>query len=357
MSNSLNTEPLDELNANTSSEVLREQRLAIGISGLICCLLLIPILTVEAVYVCRYRTTFLQRLWFYLTIALIIVDGAYAINLGSSFIPSSSPSHLLLNLILDSLQLCTLSFEVLLIGSINLTILSKMYKYAVRRKSLQPNTVYMICCCFHTKHREVFFLIVTIILSLVLTSIFTAVEVLLGEQSEETIPVEIHRAIGFVVNSIIIVIDLMLSGISLAVLAIWFCILKKKKVLKNKIEEEYKKMLLIVGFLVMFALVYWILSIVPKDQQHHDLLIAFAALNPIVQSTLSLAFFVYVCVKICNSREIHRITEHPGIVDTNDQSTAPTSSRVSLPTDTAEHAPNFLSPSTAEPSELSGLIN
>ena len=355
MSNSL-TEPLDELNANTSSEVFKEQHLAIGISGLTCCLLLIPVLLVETVYVCRYRTTFLQRLWFYLTITLIIVDGAYAINLGVSLNSLSSPSHSLLVLISATLQLCTLFFEVLLIGSINLTILSKMYKYAVRRKSLQSNTVYMICCCFHTKRREVAFLIITIIFSLVLTSIYITIQVLVGEQSEETIPIKIYRAFGFVVNSILIAIDLILSVISLAVLAIWFCILKKKKLLRNKIEE-YKKMLLIVGFLATFALLYWILSVVPKSQQRPDLLITFATLNPIVQSTLPLAFFVYACVKICNSQDRHRITEHPDIADMNDQSTAPTSSRVSLPTDTAEHAPNFLSPSTAEPSELSGLIN
>ena len=37
--------------------------------------------------------------------------------------------------------------------------------------------------------------------------------------------------------------------------------------------------------------------------------------------------------------------------------TNPPSTRVSLPTDTAEHAPNFLSPSTAEPSEVTLLVN
>ncbi len=37
--------------------------------------------------------------------------------------------------------------------------------------------------------------------------------------------------------------------------------------------------------------------------------------------------------------------------------TAPPSTRVSLPTDTADHAPNFLSPSTASPSEVTPLIN
>ncbi len=37
--------------------------------------------------------------------------------------------------------------------------------------------------------------------------------------------------------------------------------------------------------------------------------------------------------------------------------TNPPSTRVSLPTDTAEHAPNFISPSTSEPSEVYIYIN
>ena len=37
-------------------------------------------------------------------------------------------------------------------------------------------------------------------------------------------------------------------------------------------------------------------------------------------------------------------------------STAPPSTRVNLPSDTAEHAPNFLSPSTAEPTEVTVLL-
>ena len=37
--------------------------------------------------------------------------------------------------------------------------------------------------------------------------------------------------------------------------------------------------------------------------------------------------------------------------------TAPPSTRVSLPSDTTEHAPNFLSPSTAEPTDVTPLLN
>ena len=37
--------------------------------------------------------------------------------------------------------------------------------------------------------------------------------------------------------------------------------------------------------------------------------------------------------------------------------TAPPSTRVSLPSDMAEHAPNFLSPSTAEPTDVTPLLD
>ena len=36
--------------------------------------------------------------------------------------------------------------------------------------------------------------------------------------------------------------------------------------------------------------------------------------------------------------------------------TIPTSTRVSLPSDTAAHAPKFLSPSTAEPTDVTPLL-
>ena len=75
-------------------------------------------------------------------------------------------------------------------------------------------------------------------------------------------------------------------------------------------------------------------------------------------SSFPLLVFVYMCysfrsrtrhVRFANRADIE--TAGPGL------RTAPPSTRVSLPTDTADHAPNFLSPSTAEPSEVTPLIN
>ena len=74
-------------------------------------------------------------------------------------------------------------------------------------------------------------------------------------------------------------------------------------------------------------------------------------------SCFPLLVFGYMCysfrsrtrhVRFANIADIE--TGGPGL------RTAPPSTRVSLPTDTADHAPNFLSPSTAEPSEVTPLI-
>ena len=62
-----------------------------------------------------------------------------------------------------------------------------------------------------------------------------------------------------------------------------------------------------------------------------------------------LLVFITRHVRFANRADIE--TAGPGL------RTAPPSTRVSLPTDTADHAPNFLSPSTAEPSEVTPLIN
>ena len=46
-----------------------------GTTGLICLLLMILFLAVEVFYVCQHKTNFLQRLFFYLTIAATIAEG------------------------------------------------------------------------------------------------------------------------------------------------------------------------------------------------------------------------------------------------------------------------------------------
>ena len=71
---------------NNSSEfaivVGEKMASAVGITGVVCCPLLIVVSAVEVLYICRYKTTFLQRLFFYLTIAATIQEGANVFMLG-----------------------------------------------------------------------------------------------------------------------------------------------------------------------------------------------------------------------------------------------------------------------------------
>ena len=80
-------------------------------------------------------------------------------------------------------------------------------------------------------------------------------------------------------------------------------------------------------------------------------LVVFSAIRIIAP----ISFGVYILISIPILQR--RVTTAKAKVFATNRHTNPSSTRVSLPTDTAEHAPNFLSPSTAEPSEVTPLIN
>ena len=74
----------------------------------------------------------------------------------------------------------------------------------------------------------------------------------------------------------------------------------------------------------------------------------------VMQTFPPVSFGVYIIISIRSLRK--KVTTKAQVPATN-RHTNPPSTRVSLPTDTAEHAPNFLSPSTAGPSEVTPLMN
>ncbi len=74
----------------------------------------------------------------------------------------------------------------------------------------------------------------------------------------------------------------------------------------------------------------------------------------VIRTFAPVSFGVYILISLPNLQR--KVTTKAQVPATN-RHTNPPSTRVSLPTDTAEHAPNFLSPSTAEPSEVTPLIN
>ena len=142
--------------------------------------------------------------------------------------------------------------------------------------------------------------------------------------------------------------DLLLSPVVIVVLVVWFCTLKRKNLLARRYRVVFKEMSLFVGFLVTFVS-FWLLSVAVAFVPNIPLHIASAALFPVSNTALLLSFLVYMCVSI------HQDVDEKQVAN-DEHVTVPPSSRVSLPTNTAEHAPNFLSPSTAEPSEVTPLL-
>ncbi len=74
----------------------------------------------------------------------------------------------------------------------------------------------------------------------------------------------------------------------------------------------------------------------------------------VIRKFAPVSFDVYVLISLQNIRK--KVPTKAQVPATN-RHTNPPSTRVSLPTDTAEHAPNFLSPSTTEPLEVTPLVN
>ena len=76
---------------------------------------------------------------------------------------------------------------------------------------------------------------------------------------------------------------------------------------------------------------------------------------------IPLIFFVYLCFGPCRSRKKKTVAyfqadQEKNGIQTARLQTAPPSTRVSLPSNTAEHAPNLLSPSGGDTSEVSPLL-
>ena len=121
-------------------EPAKEPTMAIGISGLVCFILLMLLLVFEIFYICRYKTTFLQRLFFYLTIAVTLVDIIHAMYLGYSFELNEESCYkltLALGIIMSYGDLAA----ILAITFINAAYLKVMFKYHFEkslRSSITP---------------------------------------------------------------------------------------------------------------------------------------------------------------------------------------------------------------------------
>ena len=137
----------------------------------------------------------------------------------------------------------------------------------------------------------------------------------------------------------------LISLIGNVVLTIWVCTLWRRQIERRR--DVLKEIVIFFALFFLTLLVFGInlcifFTMIPQTVLYPPL------------SCFSFLVFGYMCYSFRHVRFANRTD-----IETAGRRlrTAPPSTRVSLPTDTADHAPNFLSPSTAEPSEVTPLIN
>ena len=320
----------------------------LGISAWVCLLILLfPALVLEVFYICRYKTTFLMRLFFYLTIAGTIVDLNYALTF-AALNPLPDKTWLLQMCVWAEIsKIAVFHFamllELVLIFLINLNLLSKLSKYGCNKQWLVSKK-----CIFRKRHEVLF-----VILYHLLCAVFsTALIVTLLYKETEVI-----RIILYFVPALV---DITVSFLSFAVFVAWFFKLRRKHLLKNRLSLVCKEVGLVLAFLILFLLPWSIeaVLVISKNNTIWTNKIAdhlYDAVFPVIHATTSLTSFVYICVTICQQRAAGK--KELNFQNKATSATAPPSTRVSLPSDTAAHAPNFLSPSTAEPSDTTPLLH
>ena len=219
-------------------------------------------------------------------------------------------------------------------AAINSTVLSKLYKHTARKHPLHSDKEYILLCCLYTKHKDVVFVIIIFSLPVLVTVIETVIVLL--SQGDQIFASLVYASL------VLSLISIVLSLVSVVVMVTWLCQIFKTKLSRSKL---CRKATLLVGLLATF-LPFWILYpilgvvvlLVPNTAANTTAAVFVALL----QGIIPFIFFVYVCKRLCKrpKKELEAaMTALP---------TVPPSTRVSLPTDTALHAPNFLSPSTAE---------
>ena len=345
---------------------------AILVSGLVCFVLLTLSLSFEIFYICRYKTTFLQRLFFYFTIAAAIIEVTQV---------QVAVAHVLCNYILDPMLLMAMDeylmipqfhayfVELLLIGSISVTLLSKMYKHRASRQAPDPNTEYMLCCCAHKTSREIIFCLIVFIATLILPLLQIAITKIFEDLARRE-PLSTNFFIAILTIALLpsllfiaVILDMVLTVITIIVLISWFCKLRRRNLLPNRMKLVCREISLVVGFmaafLVVLALVVLLMSLAPAglysniaygvySKSDYDF-IWINILFPFLHCFAPLMFFVY----IWTSPRVGRLQRK---AQGRENATAPSSTRKSLPSNTSAHAPNFLSPSTAGPTEDTPLL-
>ena len=344
---------------NITIEKVQTTALAIGIPGIVCLLFSIVGLVAELVFLCRIKNNFLLRLFLYLSVAVSISVGMFSLHLYPYWDQINKPFCA----IIDTILYYSFTVEQLLIFSINITLLYKVYSSVFRPCCMQRWTDNITKSCY--KIVEVLFVVIHFGIPVIAASIliglrnpddlynWTFCHTQSEKQSLATQQCNDETFLEKIFQQLVPVLaNLILSIVCITVLLIWLIWVQSRHFLRARTRTVTKEIGLWLGYLISYCF-FWTMLVSLEDFQ----IIVFP-LYPIAHIATPISFFVYMCVNLRHrGNKFQRATEENIHINpqTSGLQTAPPSTRISLPSDTAAHAPNFLSPE--EISEVTPLTN
>ena len=160
----------------------------------------------------------------------------------------------------------------------------------------------------------------------------------------------------------LLLVPLVLSFISDIILITWFTEARRLRpiIRRGTMLKEYFLFfahMLVTIMTTLMCIFQWLLT--TSESESTILVVVGALMAQTLLALFPLCMFAYLRYSLRTSpresRQEVNVDRHD--FQTAGLQTAPPSTRVSLPSDTAEHAPNFLSPSTAEPTDVTPLLN
>ncbi len=336
------TEDTDYLCNKTPISFLKRAGLATGVPGVLCLAISLLGLITELIFICKKKNNFLLRLFFYLSVDVTISHTVYSLCL----ILYTDPKNGNMCAFIEAVTSYPTMVEFLFIISINCILLHKVYS-SVRKPLYQFKDSKRAEAVFVAVHFLMPLIIIFILMLIAKEPRFWA-----GSEgcyfpkpyqgSDCKKRKEYQLLFNLIPEYIPVVIELVLSILCIFTLLIWGCWLFNKRFLRARMKLVLKEIGLLLGYLTSYCIIRIVIEImnfVNKDKNDTIMLITFA-LYPLNRVTIPISFLVYVCFVLgCSQRS--KGQGNNGYT-TGIQTIRP-SSRISLPSDTFEHLPNFLS--------------
>ena len=303
----------------------------------------------------RRRTTFLVRMYTYLTVPVTLLLGVCLLF----SVPGLQMKELILaqwrdfcnsvNLYITGCEFAVWFAVMVLSYSICLSLLLKLCNFH--------------CCTRYQQHwkrgSELLFIIILTISSLLIELMISLL--LLNGIDYITVANTLPLHILIPIAVVIAWGPLAVGAISLLV---WYCF-RRRHILRRSFRAILKEIAFFLVLLLIAAVVSLFSGVPLSIAELSDK----ARLSPVgtqlilasVLTSFTICVFIYLWYSFRfrtapRNRVRFANVDHRRNLRTAGLQTAPPSTRVSLPTDTAAHAPNFLSPSTAGPTEDTPLL-